>query len=72
MAKWCTVFCFGLVNQLFGAFVAMCFWNWFVVKAFNVLSISYLLMLGVVWFIGIVFHKDNNQMEQKMTSSLKM
>jgi hypothetical protein len=66
MKKWSFILVMGTCYQLITAFVAMCFWNWFIVLAFNVSPISYFLMLGVVWFVGIVFVKEENEFEKKI------
>jgi len=43
----------GLLNGLYTAFIAMCFWNWFAVRVLNINSISFLEMLGIVWLISL-------------------
>ena len=47
----------GTIVGLFKAFVLMNLWNWFVVPAFRIPEISYLLMLGVFWTIGLMTEK---------------
>jgi len=51
----------AIVISLYKAFVLMNLWNWFVVGAFHVSSISLLPMLGVVWFVGLITdHSDSD------------
>lgn len=47
------------------AFVAMCYWNWFVVTALNITQISYIEMLGIVWLIGLLNDRSNDPNEVK-------
>ncbi|MBP1638136.1 MAG: hypothetical protein H6Q18_925 [Bacteroidetes bacterium] len=42
-----------LVLGLYTAFVAMCYFNWFVTRILNVNNASYLEMLGIVWLFGL-------------------
>lgn len=44
----------SVVISVYRAFVLMMLWNWFVTRAFHVDSVSFLLMLGISWFIELV------------------
>lgn len=54
------MFSIGILNSLYTAFVAMCFWNWFAIKALNISSISYPEMVGIVWLISLFTYRGNN------------
>ena len=53
----------AIVISLYKAFVLMTLWNWFVVDAFHVSSISFFLMLGVVWFVDLLTDRPNRDAE---------
>lgn len=59
MKKVLLLFIPALLVGTYTAFVAMCMWNWFVVTALNLPTISYLQMLGLIWLIGLVTDKAN-------------
>lgn len=52
--KLVAVYLFSMLGGLYVAFVAMNMWNWFIVPALHLSDISFLLMLGVVWTIGLL------------------
>src|ERR1700734_824061 len=58
--RFALLWCFSILVGLFKAFVLLNLWNWFVVDAFHVSPISYLPMLGVVWFIQLATASPNN------------
>ena len=51
----------SLVLGLYTAFVAMCMWNWFATKAFHAARVTYLEMLGVVWFVRLLTHRTSSR-----------
>lgn len=67
---WLSATIVGTVVSLYTTFVAMCYWNWFLVRAINVNQINYFEMLGVVWLIGIFTSKhDENEYRWKILFS---
>ena len=58
--RFALLWCFSILVGLFKAFVLLNLWNWFVVDAFHVSPISFLPMLGVVWFIQLATASPNN------------
>jgi hypothetical protein len=57
--KFAVLWCLSILVGLFKAFVLLNLWNWFVVDAFHVPSISFLPMLGIVWFVQLVTEHPN-------------
>jgi hypothetical protein len=57
-SKWSAVFPFelliGLPIDLYTAFVAQCFWNWFAASALRLPEISFLKMLGLLWMMALL------------------
>ena len=49
----------SLLGGVYTAFVAMCMWNWFAVRALDVPIISFAVMLGLVWLIEILIYRPN-------------
>ncbi len=69
--KWISAMIVGLFMSIFSAFVAMNYWNWFVVDALNISEITFIQMLGIIWFIGIFSHNQNpNDHKWKMLFSI--
>ena len=60
--KWSPEFHFELLIDLpiglYVAFVAQCFWNWFVVPALRLPEISFLHMLGLWWMIALLIRSS--------------
>jgi hypothetical protein len=48
-----------LLVGVYTAFVAMCMWNWFAVRALNVPSITFLQMVGIVWLLKLLINRPN-------------
>lgn len=50
----------SLFSGLYTAFVAMCFWNWFVSPAFSLSSygISYWNMVGLIMFVDLIWSRN--------------
>ena len=44
----------GLPIDLYTAFVAQCFWNWFAASALRLPEISLLKMLGLLWMMALL------------------
>jgi len=61
---WVVALLVGLLNGIYTAFVAMCFWNWFAVRVLNINIISFPEMLGIVWLISL-FTDQTNKDESK-------
>ncbi len=59
MKKNLSFFAVAFITGLYTAFVAMCMWNWFAVRVFNLSNVSYLEMLGLIWFIHLLNHKPD-------------
>ena len=61
-SKWSAEFPFELLIDLpiglYVAFVAQCFWNWFVVPALRLPEISFLHMLGLWWMIALLIRSS--------------
>jgi hypothetical protein len=61
-SKWSAVFPFelliGLPIDLYTAFVAQCFWNWFAAPALHMPEISFLRMLGIWWMIALLIRSS--------------
>ena len=61
-SKWSAEFPFELLIDLpiglYVAFVAQCFWNWFVVPALRLPGISFLHMLGLWWMIALLIRSS--------------
>jgi len=51
--KWFVATFIGFSIKLYTAFVAMCLWNWFAVRALNINSISFLEMIGIVLLVSL-------------------
>lgn len=53
----------SLFSTLYTAFVAMCFWNWFVSPAFSLSSygISYWNMVGLIMFCELICDKVSDK-----------
>ena len=53
----------SLFSTLYAAFVAMCFWNWFVSPAFSLSSygISYWNMVGLIMFCELICDKVSDK-----------
>lgn len=58
--QWISAMIIGLFMSLFSAFVAMNYWNWFVVDVLNISEITFIQMLWIIWFIGIFSHNQNS------------
>jgi hypothetical protein len=43
-----------MVVGCYTAFVAECYWNWFVVPALHASEVSFLQMLGLIWLLQLV------------------
>jgi hypothetical protein len=56
--KWSALIPFelliGLPIDLYTAFVAQCFWNWFAASALRLPEISLLKMLGLLWMMALL------------------
>lgn len=64
-------FTIGLFISLFSAFVAMNYWNWFVVDVLNVSEITFIQMLWIIWFIGIFsYNQEANDYKWKTLFSI--
>ena len=55
--SWLTII--GLLVGAYTAFVAMCMWNWFAVQALNMPVVSFPVMLGLIWLIGILIPQSH-------------
>ena len=57
-SKWSAVIPFeliiGLPIDLYTAFVAQCFWNWFAAPALRLPEISFPKMLGLLWMMALL------------------
>lgn len=51
----------ALIIGIYTAFVATCMWNWFATRALQLPSVSFLEMVGLVWLIGILTNRPNNE-----------
>lgn len=56
-----TVIVIWLSMGLYTAFVAMCYFNWFVAHVLNANNVSYLEMLGIVWLFGLFRAPDKSE-----------
>jgi hypothetical protein len=61
--KFALLWCLAIAIRLYQAFVLMNLWNWFVAEAFHVSSISFLPMLGIVWFVQLLTEHPNRDAE---------
>jgi hypothetical protein len=57
--KWSAAFVVGLLVGCYTAFVAECYWNWFVVPALHASEVSFLQMLGLIWLIQLLASRPN-------------
>ena len=61
-SKWSALFPYelliGLPIDLYTAFVAQCFWNWFAAPALRLPEISFLHMLGIWWMIALLIRSS--------------
>jgi hypothetical protein len=48
----------GMIVGIYTAFVAMCYWDWFIVSTLHVPSIPLLAMVGIIWLIGLLADKS--------------
>jgi hypothetical protein len=58
-------FIIGIALKLYTTFVLQNLWNWFVVPAFQIPSISFWLMYGVLLLIGLVFPRSDLAQESR-------
>ena len=58
--RFALLWCLSILVGVFKAFVLLNLWNWFVVDAFHVSSISFLSMLGIMWFVQLVTDHPNH------------
>jgi len=52
--KWTAAVIVGMVIGCYTAFVAECYWNWFVVEALHASEVSFLQMLGLIWLLQLL------------------
>src|ERR1700693_1322639 len=65
-------FIIGIALKLYTTFVLQNLWNWFVVSAFRIPSISFWLMYGVLLMIGLVFPRIDLEQESRWEQAVMM
>ena len=66
MRKASMGFALLIASMLYVAFVAMCYWRWFVVAALHVAPIAYVPMLGLVFFVLLIARMFNLETESSI------
>jgi hypothetical protein len=65
LLKWSSVVVIGMAVGCYTAFVAECYWNWFVVPALHASEVSFLQMLGLIWLLQLVTSRSTAPEDKK-------
>lgn len=65
--KICAIALSIIASSLLGGFVFSKLWEWFIVYAFNVQSVTVIQSIGILFFLNFITHKVKSKSDTKFT-----